>query len=273
MTMMTAGSSAVTNIVGVRFLNARPLLGGLEAGITAPFAYSFASAEPAACADLVLRGEAVAGLVPVAALPFLPEVGAVQQLGIACREEATSVLLVSKVPPGQVRTLAAHTASRSSVTLARLLLAERWGATPQVVPARPPLATMLASADAAVVIGDPALAVRGRSGLLEIDLAAAWVEWTGRPFVFAVWGVRREAPAGVETLLEASLAYSRSHWEALLPRWAESHGVEHERTRGYLERTLTYRLGDEERAGMEEFLRRAAVAGLLPRREGVWRAA
>ena len=58
-----------------------------------------------------------------------------------------------------------------------------------------------------------------------------------------------------------------------MPHWAEAHGVGLERTRGYLERTLTYRLGDEERAGMEEFLRRAAAAGLLPRREGVWRAA
>ena len=260
-------------IVGVRFLNARPLLGGLEAGIAAPFTYSFSSAEPAVCADLVMRGEAVAGLVPVAALPYLPEVGAMPRLGIACREEATSVLLVSKVTPAQVRTLAAHTASRSSVVLARLLLAERWGATPQVVPAQPPLAAMLGAADAAVVIGDPALAVRGRSSLLEVDLAAAWVEWTGRPFVFAVWGVRREAPTGIEPLLEASLAYSLSRWEALLPHWAEAHGVGLERTRGYLERTLTYRLGDEERAGMEEFLRRAAAAGLLPRREGVWRAA
>jgi predicted solute-binding protein len=261
------------SIVGVRFLNARPLLGGLEAGLPAPFAYRFSSAEPAVCADLVTRGEAAAGLIPVAALPYLPEVGAVPRLGIACREEATSVLLISKVEPAAVRTLAAHTASRSSVTLARLLLADRWGARPRLVPAAPPLAAMLAGADAAVVIGDPALALRGRTGLLEIDLAAAWVEWTGLPFVFAVWGVRREAPAGLDTLLEGSLAYSRTHWEALLPRWAESHGVDVERTRVYLERTLTYRLGDEERAGMEEFLRRAAAAGLLPLREGVWRAA
>jgi len=257
----------------VRFLNARPLLGGLEAAVPAPFTYRLLTAEPAACAELVMRGEAVAGLVPVAALPYLPEVGAVPRLGIACREEATSVLLVSKVPPDQVRVLAAHTASRSSVALARLLLAERWGAAPQVTPAQPPLAAMLAGADAAVLIGDPALAVRGRTGLIEVDLAAAWVEWTGRPFVFAVWGVRREAPAGLEALLDDSLAYSLSHWEALLPRWAEAHGVEPERTRIYLERTLTYRLGEEERAGMEEFLRRAAAAGLLPLREGVWCAA
>ncbi len=269
---MTPAVSPVS-IVGVRFLNARPLLGGLETALAAPFAYQFSTAEPSVCADLVTRGEAVAGLIPVAALPYLPEVGAMPRLGIACREEATSVLLVSKVPLGGVRTLAAHTASRSSVALARLLLAERWGVRPRLVPAAPPLAAMLAGADAVVLIGDPALAVRGRTGMLEVDLAAAWVEWTGLPFVFAVWGVRREAPAGMEALLEGSFAYSCANWEALLPRWAESHGIDVERSRGYLERTLTYRLGDEERAGMVEFLRRAAAAGLLPLREGVWRAA
>ncbi len=271
MTPRTPGAPA--GIVGVRFLNARPLLGGLEAALPAPFTYRFGTAEPSECADLVTRGEAVAGLIPVAALPYLPEVDAVPRLGIACREEATSVLLVSKVPLDQVETLAVHTASRSSATLARLLLAGRWGVAPRVVPATPPLETMLAGADAAVLIGDPALAVQGRSGLLEVDLAAAWVEWTALPFVFAVWGVRREAPPELEVLLEASLAYSLDHWEELLPRWAEMHGIGIGRTREYLERTLTYRLGDEERAGMEEFLRRAAAAGLLPLREGVWRAA
>ena len=271
--MVSSTPGAPAGIVGVRFLNARPLLGGLEAGIAAPFPYRFSTAEPSVCADLVTRGEAVAGLIPVAALPYLPEVGAIPRLGVACREEATSVLLVSKVELAEVRTLAVHTASRTSAALARLLLAERWGVTPRIVPAAPPLETMLTGADAAVVIGDPALALRGRSGLLEVDLAAAWVEWTRLPFVFAVWGVRREAPAGVEELLEASLAYSRAHWEELLARWAQTHGVAVERTREYLERTLTYRLDDEARAGMEEFLRRAAAAGVLPRREGVWRAA
>jgi chorismate dehydratase len=272
-TLKSAMTDEPASIVGVRFLNARPLLAGLEAGLPAPFPYGFSTAEPAVCADLVTRGEAVAGLIPVAALPYLPEVGAVPRMGIACREEATSVLLVSKVPLAEVRTLAMHTASRTSVTLARLLLAERWGVTPRLVAAVPPLVEMLADADAAVIIGDPALAVRGRTGALEVDLAAAWVEWTGLPFVFAVWGVRREAPPGVEALFDASLAFAYDHWEELLPRWAESHDVGVERVRTYLERSLTYHLGEAERAGMEEFLRRAAAADLLPRREGVWRAA
>lgn len=265
--------SEPVRIVGVRFLNARPLLAGLEAGIGAPFAYRFSSADPSVCADTLASGETAAGLVPVAALPFLSAVQALPDLGVACRREVTSVLLVSRVPLEKVKKLAAHSASRTSVALARLLLRERWGVQPQIVSATPPLESMLAHADAAVVIGDPALLISGRTGLLEVDLAGAWVEWTGLPFVFAIWGVRCDAPDGLPKLIGDSLAYADRHWADLLPRWAASHGVELAMTRRYLEKTLTYRLGAEERSGMEEFLRRAAAAGVLPSRAEVWRAA
>jgi chorismate dehydratase len=257
-------------IVGVRFLNARPLLAGLEAGVPAPFSYRFTSAEPAECADELARGRVGAGLVPVAALPMMARIRALPSLGVVARHEVRSVLLISRVPLSRVRRLAAHTASRTSVVLARLLLAERWGVTPEVIPARPPLEEMLADADAAVLIGDPALLVHGRTGLLEIDLAAAWVEWTSLPFVFAVWGVHRTAPPGLGDLFMSSLAFAEARWEELLPTWAVSHGVGLEETRSYLSEALSFRLGDAERAGVVEFLARAGVAGLVRAPGEVW---
>ncbi|MGZ6028896.1 MAG: MqnA/MqnD/SBP family protein, partial [Myxococcaceae bacterium] len=136
--MDTAKLPEPISIVGVRFLNARPLLAGLEASLPAPFAYRFSTAEPSECAEQLGAGGAIAGLVPAAALPFLPGVRALPTLGVAARQEVRSVLLISRVPLRKVRTLAAHAASRSSVALARLLLAERWGVRPQVVEARPP---------------------------------------------------------------------------------------------------------------------------------------
>jgi len=96
--------SGVVNIVGVRFLNARPLLAGLEAGLPAPFPYRLTTAEPAECAEEFEAGRAVAGLVPVATLPFLPIVRAVPGLGIAARGAAKSVLLISRVPLEEIRT-------------------------------------------------------------------------------------------------------------------------------------------------------------------------
>ncbi|HVN76954.1 MAG TPA: menaquinone biosynthesis protein [Thermoanaerobaculaceae bacterium] len=265
--------SELIRIVGVRFLNARPLLAGVEAGIDAPFPYRFEAAEPSVCADRVAAREAEVGLVPAAALPLVEGLRAVPSLGVAARGKVRSVLLISRVPLERVQTLAAHTASRTSVTLARLLLAERWGASPNVVPSRPPLDTMLETADAAVIIGDPALAVHGRSGLLEVDLAGAWAEWSGLPFVFAVWGVGPMRRRGLESLLERSLEYAEEHWLELVPTWARAHGVSVDQTREYLGKTLTFRLQEPERAGMLEFLRRAAAAGLLPRCGEVWHAA
>lgn len=263
--------SDAIGIVGVRFLNARPLLAGLEAGIEAPFPYRFEAAEPSVCAERLARGESAAGLVPVAALPVLDGVIPWPELGIACRHETTSVLLVSHVAPERIATLAAHTASHTSIALARLLLAEKWGVRPEVVPASPPLETMLGRADAAVLIGDPAFKVHGRTGLREIDLAAAWVEWTGLPFVFAVWGVRREAPDGLGDVFHRSLAYAEGHWDRLIPAWASIHGVAESDARRYLEQALCFRVGEAERAGMDEFLRRARESGVLPSREAVWR--
>ena len=250
-------------IVGVRFLNARPLLAGLEAGLPAPFSYRLTTAEPAECAVQLGDGRAVAGLVPVAVLPSLPDVRVLPGLGIAARGEVGSVLLITRVPLVKIHTLAVHTASRTSVALARLLLAERWGVRPHIVPARPPLEAMLESAEAAVVIGDPALHVRGRTGHLEVDLAGAWVEWTGMPFVFAIWGVRPTAPEALGSLLEASLTYAREHWHALVPRWAAAHGVSAEETARYLGEALTHDVGEAEHRGLNEFLRRAAAAGVL----------
>jgi len=168
--------------------------------------------------------------------------------------------------------LAVHRASRTSATLARLLLAERWGVRPRIVEAQPPLEGMLAQADAAVVIGDPALMVAGRTGHREIDLAGAWTEWTGLPFVFAVWGLTMAAPDGTAGLLADSLTHAETNWTKLLPGWAAEHGVEPAMARRYLETTLVYRLGAEERRAVKTFLAGAAQSGLLPIREEVFRA-
>ncbi len=268
--MNLTGAALPVHIVGIGFLNACPLLAGLEAGLPAPFPYRLTTAEPGECAEQLSAGRAIAGLVPVAALPFLPDVRVLPGLGVAARQAVRSVLLISRVPLDEIRTLVVHSASRTSVALAQLLLAECWGVRPRVVPVRPPLEAMLAEGEAAVLIGDPALQVQGRSGLREVDLGAAWVEWTGLPFVFAAWGVRPAAPAGLDALLERSLAYAREHWQELLPRWAEAHRMGCEETRRYLEETLTYRLSEAEREGLREFLRRAAVAGVLPSGPEVW---
>lgn len=252
------------HLVGVRFLNSRPLVAGLEAAIPATFAYTFAGADPAGCATQLTSQQATAALVPVVTLAGCPAARAVPGLGVACRGAVDSVLVISKVPWTRIRRLAVHDASRTSVVLARLLLSAEAGVDPELFPAAPPLPDMLHRADAALVIGDAALALRGRSGLLEVDLGEAWQRWTGYPFVFAQWAARPGSPPGLETLLEASLAWAEDRWEDLLPRWARAHALPVPAVRAYLEQRLHFRLDEEDERGKTAFLALAANYGLLP---------
>jgi chorismate dehydratase len=257
-------------ITGVSFLNARPLVAGLEAALPAPFFYTYRSLPPADCAAEFAAGRVLASLVPVGSLPSLPPAQLLPALGIACRGAVQSVLLVSKVEPERIASLAVDRASATSVALARTLLVARWGARAEVLRAAPPLQSMLDDVDAAVIIGDPALAVHGRTGLLEIDLGAAWVEWTGLPFVFAVWALAPGAPPALVELLTASHVYSQQHWDELTTRWAGAHEFPCEVVRSYLEHNLVHVLAEPERAGMLLFLERAAECGVLPRHVPTW---
>lgn len=255
--------NAPARLLGVRFLNSRPLVAGLEANISAPFPYTYSAADPADCAAQLASRRVAAALVPVAALADCPRARPWPGLGVACRGAVHSVLLVSKVPLARIRRLAAHAASRTSEILARLLLLEQGGQDPEVERCSPPLQAMLASGDAAVIIGDVALRLRGRTGLVEVDLGEAWWQWTGYPFVFAQWAVDEHAPPGIEALLDDSLAHAERHWQELLPHWANAHQLELGQVRSYLETCLRFRLDEDDHRGLETFLQLAAARGLL----------
>jgi chorismate dehydratase len=111
---------------------------------------------PSECARRLAEGEAALGIVPVIekarqGLVMVPGTG------IACRGAVRSILLVSRVQFGKIRTLATDSGSRTSVELARIILAHRYGVLPEIVSMAPELAPMLEEADAALIIGDPAL--------------------------------------------------------------------------------------------------------------------
>src|SRR5262245_812464 len=141
---------------------------------------------PSACAEKLAQGEADAGLIPSIEFRRIPDLVRVGGLGIAADSEVRSVLLVSKVPRGKIRSVSLDPASRTSAVLVRLLLNRVYGLDPEFH------AASSDQADARLVIGDPALKAR-LQGQVVLDLAAEWKSWTGYPFVFAFWAVRREA--------------------------------------------------------------------------------
>ncbi len=209
---------------------------------------------PADCARALGSGNAAIGLVPCAeldhlGLDFLPD------LGIACEGPVRSILLISKRPYGQIRTLAVDSGSRSSVALSRILLAERYGCRPQFVPMAPQLEEMLAVCDAALIIGDPALRIEPESLPYQtLDLGAEWVAWSGLPMVFAVWAGKTEHfTADVARAFSDSCEWGRGHMDEIVLRAAAERGFDAAVARNYLTEHIVYELGARHREGLELF--------------------
>lgn len=253
----TTGNSRL-RVCAVSFLNTVPLVWGMLHGAQrGRFELSFAV--PSECADRLEAGAADIGIVPVVELTRL-DLEVIEGTGIACRGPARSVLLVSRKPMREIRTLAADTSSRTSVALARILLAERYGVLPGLRPMAPRLARMLETADAAVLIGDPALHVDPERSPFEIwDLGAAWVELTGKPMVFAVWaGHRRLAPARLAPDFTASCRFGQERLDEIVRAESARRRLAPELVRRYLTQNVVLELGQNEYEGLKLFLEHAA---------------
>jgi len=243
----------------VDFLNARPLVWGL---LTKPPAGVEVSRDmPSVCADKLRDGRADAGLIPSIEFRRIPGLVRVEGLGIAADSEVRSVLLVSNVSRGKIRTVKLDPASRTSAALVRILLKRRYGIVPEIVGE---------SADAELVIGDPALKA-SQAGRVVLDLAAEWRSLTGFPFVFAFWAVRRESwSPELEAALRDSWRASAAGFDAMVD--AE---IETARVRGnaalsrpmvedYLRHCLHYELDSADLSGLERFYEFAQEDGLIP---------
>jgi chorismate dehydratase len=241
----------------VSYLNAAPLLYGLET----EQAFELERAVPARVAERLHAGEADLGMIP--SIEYARgRYAIVPEIAIASRSAVRSVMLFFRTPLVQVRRVALDTGSRTSVALLRLLLRERIGRDPEYVDAEPYVDRMLETSDAALVIGDVALYYEGSADRL--DLGQAWRQATGLPFVWAFWAGRSGAlnPAGVARLQRAT----REGVEAI-PQIAETFAAgdpdRAELNASYLLHSIAYEMGEKELAGLAEFYRRAAAAGLI----------
>jgi chorismate dehydratase len=283
-------------VSAISFLNTAPLMWDFEQGIPpavgvpkpganvfpqgvgshvsgTPLAGDFEVAYtiPSHCADLLRAGEADIGIIPAATYASIPDLVIVPDVAIAATGPVRSILLISKVPRERIRTLAADTSSRTSVALTRVLFHHWCGQAPEFVPAEPQLEAMLARCDAALLIGDPALRV-DRSRHQTWDLAEEWQQWTGRPFVFAFWAVRRAALSETRPGLDVAAVFRNSrdhgvepkHISAIAQNWSSRVGVSPAEICNYLTRHIYFWLDEECRAGLELFFRYAAECGAIP---------
>jgi chorismate dehydratase len=246
----------------VNFLNSKPLAWGFLKGHHADlFAPSFHP--PSMVARLLAQGNLDIGLIPSIEVQRIPNLRVLPDMCVAAQHEVRSVLLVSRVPVEEIRRVALDTNSRTSATLVRILLKERWGLTPEYLHERPDPERMLAEADAALIIGDPALRV-DRERYQIIDLAAEWKTLTGLPFVFAVWAARPEVEIpDLPFYFKSSLRYGLSSLDILVREAAAEMGLDTSDIRAYLTENLSFLLQKDEVRGLEEFYRRAHEHGLI----------
>lgn len=210
---------------------------------------------PAECSDMVASGAADIGIIPAFEL-IGRDFGIVPGVGIACRGAVRSILLVSRPPANQIRTLAADSSSRTSVALARIILARRFAVEPAVVRRPPDLVTMLEEADSALIIGDPALHIDPATTPFHVyDLGREWMEMTGLPMVFAVWaGPREFVTPQVAAAFQCSCAFGLRSLERIVAEEAPARGFPVDLVRRYLGSHIVFELGDAERQGMDLFL-------------------
>jgi chorismate dehydratase len=245
-------------------------------------------------------GRADLGLIPIASLT--PDLAIVPGCTIASLDEVRSIQLIVKQPGGKqpggkqrdgkragdgseasalesVRTIAADTASRSSLAYAEILFRKFLGMQPSFVPAAADPIAMLQRADAAILIGDPALlALESRDQIeiavgpcLWLDLAREWRTRTGLPWVAAVWAVRPEALAAsnlTSAQLASDLERSRDHGLAhiadLVEEWTPRISIPPTTIRHYLTQNIHYHLDQDCIRTIELFRQYAAEVEVLP---------
>ncbi|MFH9606130.1 menaquinone biosynthetic enzyme MqnA/MqnD family protein [Streptomyces sp. NPDC017448] len=252
----------------IQFLNCLPLYWGLARTGTL-LDLELSKDTPERLSEQLVKGDLDIG--PVTLVEYLrnaDDLVAFPDIAVGCDGPVMSCVIVSQLPLEQLdrARVALGSTSRTSVRLAQLLLAERYGVRPDYYTCPPDLGLMMREADAAVLIGDAALRANlhdaPRLGLQVHDLGQMWKEWTGLPFVFAVWAARKdylaahpEQAARVHEAFLASRDLSLEEVAKVAEQAARWEAFDAEVLEEYFT-TLDFRFGPDQLAGVREFARR-----------------
>jgi len=258
----------------VPYLNVAPIVHGLLTDASVELVRDV----PSHLLDRLLAGEIQAATLPSIDYARAPEpLEIVPGIAIASRGPVRSVRLIHPAPVEQIRRVALDESSHTSAALLRILLRERLGRDPEYVTRPPELPAMLEEADAALLIGDPALfAGDDRPSL---DLGREWTDLSGAPMVWAFWAAPPGALSGADVArLQASLGTGLEALPAIAASYNSPAAMELTRpTAGppraqlvaafesYLRDNVLYRLGEDEIRGLLEYYRRAHGLGLIER--------
>lgn len=256
-----AGVTAPVRLGAVDYLNVRPLVYGLD---RSPGLVSLRFDVPSVCAQLLDAGEIDLGMVPTITYLDRPGDRIVPGVCIGSDGPVASVALFHARPLREVRSIALDTSSRTSAALTRILCARRFEISPVFVPHRPDLRAMLGVADAALVIGDPALFLDYQAlGATKTDLGEEWTSMTGLPFVWAFWSGRAEAaPPNVVGMLQDAAAEGMKNSDEIANAYLAGEPNRQPLGRSYLRENLMFQLTPRAIAGLERYFAEAVALGL-----------
>ncbi len=256
----------------IRYLNVLPIYYAMEHRFSEN-GFLLKRGTPAELNASMRRGEIDLGSISAMEYGRFPQnYLLLSDLSISSRGPVGSVLLFSRVPFSRLagRQIGVSPASASGAALLKVLMAEHFRVQPVYTPASPE-AGAAPELSAVLAIGDEALRLKQEAAMpFELDLGQAWQELTGLPFVFGVWGVRRDfarAEPGTTAMLHRLLLRSRDWGLAALPELsrlaAASYGMTPEQVLAYFHQ-LDYALGPEHERGLQTFFHYLYAQGELP---------
>jgi chorismate dehydratase len=273
----------------VQYLNTAPLVRGFTHG-TLRGKYEPSFTVPSQCAEALASGAADLAIIPAIEYQRIDGLVILPNLAIASKKAVRSLLLISKKPIQEVKRIALDHSSRSTQALTRILCEKSWRIAPGFFEAAPDLRAMLGSADAALLIGDPALrlsleleasARAGADGEIVIDGTSAgvggageffvydivekWRAMTNLPAVLAVWAAR----PGIATIevvrdFQESLAYGLSQLDEISEEASREMNLPAAKLRRYLAENIDYSLGSDNLQGLRRYYELASEMGLIP---------
>lgn len=274
----------------VQYLNTAPLARGFTHGpLQGKYRLSFTV--PSQCAEQLRADEVDIAIIPAIEFQRIDDLVVLPGLCIASKKSVRSLLLVSKAPMREVARIALDRSSRSTQALVRILCEKHWRISPEFFEADPDLPAMLQNADAALIIGDPALrlainsessARRDAAGQLQIpaefgglppgpplflhDIVENWRALTNLPAVLAVWAARPNAiTPDVVRDFQDSLVFGAQHLHEISAEASRELNLPAAKIARYLTENIDYTFDDDNRRGLERYFNLAAEGGLTER--------
>jgi chorismate dehydratase len=285
----------------VQYLNTAPLVRGFTHG---PLRgkYDLKFTVPSQCAEALRAGEADVGILPCIEFQRIRGLAVLPGMAIASKDRVRSLLVVAKTPIERARRMALDCGSRTTQALVRILCVGHWKVFPEFSETPPDGQAMLREADAALLIGDPALRIslkieglarQDRPGelictpreaglsadiaesLYVYDVASEWRRMTGLPSVMAFWAARREvATPDLAADFVASRDYGLASMDEISREASLALDLPAPALAAYLRENIDFSMDEDNRRGLAQFYARSAALGLIPRAKPIeWAAA